>query len=205
MKSDTTTPISNEAAEDTILIEIAQGGVRGDRALRRLYDTYGQHLLRFFVYQGASATEAEDVLQDTLIKVYKNAAQYVGEGSEKSWIWQVARNTLLDAFRKSQRIKTEEVLVNSEQWSHFEETVASPRACVPNQGVDDCVAHGLEDFAQEMPERALALNLYLEGTSMDEIAMQIGRSAAATKEYLSQCRKKIKPYIAHCTEQLTDE
>jgi RNA polymerase sigma-70 factor (ECF subfamily) len=56
-----------------------------------------------------------------------------------------------------------------------------------------------------MPERALALNLYLEGTSMDEIAMQIGRSAAATKEYLSQCRKKIKPYIAHCTEQLTDE
>jgi RNA polymerase sigma-70 factor (ECF subfamily) len=190
--------------EDAILSEIAQGGARADRALRRLYDSLGQPMLRFFVFQGASADEAQDVLQDTLIKVYKSAGQYNGQGTAKAWIWQVARNTLLDAFRKSQRIRTDEVLVNPEQWSHFEESVASPQACHPAQSVDECVADGLERFALEMPDRALALNLYLEGASMEDISVQIGRSAAATKEYLSQCRKKIKPFIAQCTEQLAD-
>jgi RNA polymerase sigma-70 factor (ECF subfamily) len=70
--------------------------------------------------------------------------------------------------------------------------------------VDQCVADGLEQFAMEMPDRAVALNLYLEGASMEDISVQIGRSVSATKEYLSQCRKKIKPYIAHCTENLAD-
>jgi RNA polymerase sigma-70 factor (ECF subfamily) len=195
---------SSDTPEVSILSDIAKGGAIGDRALRRLYDVYGQQMLRFFVYQGASSDEAQDVLQDTLIKIYKSAAQFGGQGSEKSWIWQVARNTLLDAFRKSQRVRTEEVLVNPEQWQHFEESVASPMVCDPNQSVDECVANGLEQFALDMPDRALALNLYLEGHSMEEIADQIGRSASATKEYLSQCRKKIKPFIAHCTEQLAE-
>jgi RNA polymerase sigma factor (sigma-70 family) len=195
-----TTPAS---VEDEILLDIAQGGARADLALRRLYDVVGQSMLRFFVHQGASADESQDILQDTLIKVYKSAGQYVGQGTAKAWIWQVARNTLLDAFRKSQRIRADEISVKPEQWDHFEETVAAP-VCQADQSVDQCVADGLEQFAREMPDRAVALNLYLEGASMEDISVQIGRSVAATKEYLSQCRKKIKPFIAHCTDNLAD-
>lgn len=191
------------AMEEGILRDIAQGGARAESALRRLYDVVGQAMLRFFVHQGASADESQDILQDTLIKIYKSAGQYVGQGTAKAWIWQVARNTLLDAFRKSQRIRAEEISVHPEQWGHFEETVAAP-VCQFDQSVDACVADGLEKFALEMPDRAVALNLYLEGASMEDISVQIGRSVAATKEYLSQCRKKIKPYIAHCTENLAD-
>lgn len=183
--------------------DIGQGGAHADLALRRLYDLVGQSMLRFFVHQGASADESQDILQDTLIKVYKSAGQYVGRGTAKAWIWQVARNTLLDAFRKSQRIRADEISVKPEQWGYFEETVAAP-VCQADQSVDRCVADGLEQFALDMPDRAVALNLYLEGASMEDISVQIGRSVAATKEYLSQCRKKIKPYISHCTENLAD-
>jgi RNA polymerase sigma factor (sigma-70 family) len=195
--------VSPVSVEDGILRDIAQGGACADLALRQLYDLFGQSMLRFFVHQGASADESQDILQDTLIKVYKSAGQYAGQGTAKAWIWQVARNTLQDAFRKSQRIRADEISVKPEQWGHFEETVAAP-VCGSPQSVDQCVADGLEQFAMEMPDRAVALNLYLEGASMEDISVQIGRSVSATKEYLSQCRKKIKPYIAHCTENLAD-
>ena len=42
----------------------------------------------------------------------------------------------------------------------------------------------------------------VQGQRVDAIAEQIGRSGAATKEYLSQCRKKILPFIAHCAALL---
>jgi DNA-directed RNA polymerase specialized sigma24 family protein len=43
----------------------------------------------------------------------------------------------------------------------------------------------------------------MEGLSVADIGERIGRTVAATKEYLSQCKKKIQPFIAHCTEHLT--
>ena len=42
----------------------------------------------------------------------------------------------------------------------------------------------------------------MDGFSIEEIGLQIGRTVAATKEFLSQCRKKLKPYVAHCQDLL---
>jgi DNA-directed RNA polymerase specialized sigma24 family protein len=65
------------------------------------------------------------------------------------------------------------------------------------------VATGLGAFSNSEPERAYVLTLQMEGLSIQEIGQRIGRTVAATKEYLSQCKKKIQPFIAHCTEHLT--
>ena len=61
---------------------------------------------------------------------------------------------------------------------------------------------GLARFSEVAPDRAYALMLQMEDQSIDEIAAVIGRTNGATKEYLSQCKKKIKSYIEHCTELL---
>ena len=61
---------------------------------------------------------------------------------------------------------------------------------------------GLDEFGKREPERALVLLLQMDGHSIEEIGLRIGRTIAATKEYLSQCKKKIQPYIAHCIELL---
>ena len=71
-------------------------------------------------------------------------------------------------------------------------------------GIDACVAAGLLAFSADMPERAFVLGLQMDGLSIDAIGLQIGRSIAATKEYLSQCRKKIQPFIAHCADLLSN-
>lgn len=172
--------------------------------LRALYDSAGQAMLRFFVYKGATTDEAKDVLQETMVKIVRSAASFSGDGSAKAWIWQIARNCLVDHQRKAGTMANHETAVNDEQWEHLEKTTADPNAtiCLTEGSVDECVSAGLESFGGREPERALVLLLQMDGHSIEEIGLRIGRTIAATKEYLSQCKKKIQPYIVHCTELL---
>ena len=173
--------------------------------VRALYDKIGQSLLRFFVQRGVTGDEAKDVLQETMVKIVRSAANFNGEGSAVSWIWQIARNSLIDHQRKIGTLLNHETAVNDDQWDHLENTSADPNAkiCTTEDSVDECVSAGLESFGSREPERALVLLLQMDGHSIEEIGLRIGRTMAATKEYLSQCKKKIQPYISHCTEFLT--
>ena len=191
--------------EEDILRGICAGGRAREAAVVALYRGHAQALLRFFVHQGLGSDDARDLLQDTVVKIVRGAAGYDGKGAARAWIWQVARYALLDFLEKRGRLAARETSLSDEQWSELADTMpaaSNPQAAQGAQDVDDCVAAGLEAFAHEMPERAHALTLQMNGLSVAEIAERLGRSPGAAKEFLSQCRKKIQPFIAHCTALL---
>ena len=70
--------------------------------------------------------------------------------------------------------------------------------------IDDCVSHGIQAFGDMMPDRAYVLTRVLDGATVSDIGLEIGRTPGATKEYLSQCRKKVAPFIQECLELLAD-
>ena len=175
-----------------------------DSGVKTLFQSMGKPMLRYFVYRGGvSPDEAKDVLQETLIKIVRGAASFGGQGTAKAWMWQVARNCLVDHQRKQMSIAKREVAINDDQWDSLAERPAEPKPASPKSSVQECVAAGLDAFCIREPDRYLVLILQMEGTSIEEIGHRIGRTMAATKEYLSQCRKKIQPFIAHCTDLLT--
>ena len=59
---------------------------------------------------------------------------------------------------------------------------------------------GLQEFAKGMPERAFVIQMKLENLTNLQISERIGRTLAATKEYVSQSYKKLGPFIKHCEE-----
>lgn len=191
--------------EEEIISMIRVGGKSLDAGVKALYQSAAQPMLRFFVYQGLSGDDAKDVLQETFIKIIRSADTYAGAGTAKAWIWQLARNCLIDHHRKLGSVGKHELAVNDEQWSRLEETTAAPASpgWSSADSVDKCVADGLSAFSKIEPERAYVLTLQMEGQSIEEIGQRIGRTVGATKEYLSQCKKKIQPFIAHCTDYLT--
>ena len=69
--------------------------------------------------------------------------------------------------------------------------------------VDLCVSNGIKDFCAEHPDRGDALIHQMDGESIESLAGRKGKSPTAMKEYLSQCRKKLKPFIEHCYALLT--
>ena len=62
----------------------------------------------------------------------------------------------------------------------------------------ECVERGLDVFAAEHPDRARALEMQMDGEDVASIARRIGRTVSAAKEYLSQCKKKLAPYVEPC-------
>jgi len=191
--------------EEEIISLICAGGKAMDAGVKALYQSTAQPMLRYFVYQGMAGDDAKDVLQETLVKIVRSASGFSGGGSAKSWMWQVARNCLIDQQRKLGSLSKHEVAINDEQWTHLEETTAAPSNAFDSaQSIDECVATGLNNFSDIEPERAYVLTLQMEGQTIEEIGQRIGRTIGATKEYLSQCKKKIQPFISHCTELLNN-
>lgn len=190
--------------EDDIIRLIRTGGRAMDAGVKALYQSAAQPMLRFFVYKGVSGDDAKDVLQETFVKIVRNVDSFSAEGSAQAWIWQIARNCLIDHQRKQGSLTDHETAVNDEQWESLEETTPDQNAatCGRSRSVDECVSDGFEKFNRVEPERAMVLMLQMDGSSIEEIGNQIGRTMVATKEYLSQCRKKIQPFISHCTDLL---
>lgn len=77
--------------EEEIIMLIRTGGKALDAGVKALYQSTAQAMLRFFVYQGVSGQDAQDILQDTVVKIVRSADSYGGTGTAKAWIWQRTR------------------------------------------------------------------------------------------------------------------
>ena len=183
-----------------LLDRVRSGGRAGDAAVTAIYKRYRLPLLRFFVSQGLTPDDASDVLQETVIRIVRGAASYTGEGAARSWIWQVARNSLTDVLRKRKLLREHEA-----PFDDFEEVLGTVEDDAPNpeeaSGADamrKCVEKGMAAFRQVTPDRHFVLMLQAQEHSIEEISQRIGRTAGATKVYLFQCREKLRPFLQPC-------
>jgi len=189
--------------EEQLIKMIQQGGKAAQAAFGRIYSSKAVEFRRFFIANGLTLEDAKDVTQETFVKIVRNIDSFRGEGAANAWLWQIARNCLTDHIRK--RCARPEDTANDERWSIIEQNSEALRlqdAIAFEGNVDNCVSAGLQRFEREEPERAYALMLQMEDHSTTIIGERIGRSPGATREYLSQCRKKLQPFIEHCLEHL---
>lgn len=183
--------------DEQILTLIVKGGHDNHlRAFNAIYQDWAHPMKSFFMARGCTLQDADDVFQEVVLKIWKNARQFNGQGSAKAWAWSTARNTLIDHFRRSQKHPVMDTLNGDPD----DPVIPAP---TPSVHPDDCVEAGLDRFAAVAPDRAYALELWSAGTDLQEIADRIGRRYGATRQYLMECRKKLKPFLAPCLELLT--
>lgn len=70
-----------------------------------LYETYHRDVYQYIFYMVKDKAITEDLLQETYIKVLQAYEKFRGESSEKTWLFSIARHTVMDYFRKQQRRK----------------------------------------------------------------------------------------------------
>ncbi|MDD2721849.1 MAG: sigma-70 family RNA polymerase sigma factor [Gallionella sp.] len=186
----------NETETRALLRRIAGGGRPAEAAMEQLFRLYASRIKAFFRHHRMTDEEAADLLQETFIKVYRSADKFKGESKVSTWVWTIARNCMLDYLRsKKSHDSLDELLEEGD----------SPEVLIDDAGHEDqrdmrnCVQRGFLSFAQVFPERAYALRLAaFEGWEMDELANFLSRTPAATREYISQCRKKLSPFLEPC-------
>ena len=169
-------------------------------------------MLRYFERQRLSPEEAADALQETFHNVVRAlgsaTAGFSGASGNPAafdaWLWAIARNCLTNAVRRRLEGDSLDALADDDALDAY--LAAHPQLVThdtPAGDATDCVAAALRTFEAAHPGRGEALRLaHTEGWSGEQMAVYLGRSHGATREYLSQCRAKFEPFVKHCLEWL---
>ena len=82
-------------------IQLVQGCIKGDVICQKqLYELYARKMMGVCLRYTKSHDEAEDMLQDGFIKMFKSIGQYNGNGSLEGWVRRIMVNTALASLRK---------------------------------------------------------------------------------------------------------
>lgn len=63
-------------------------------------DNYADEFLRFTILRVSSKDEAEDLVQETFFSALKSRANFRGDSSEKTWLYNILKNKIIDHYRK---------------------------------------------------------------------------------------------------------
>ncbi|MEE9432368.1 MAG: RNA polymerase sigma factor [Melioribacteraceae bacterium] len=97
---------------ETELIESCKSG--DGEAFRKLMHTSRQQLFGYLWRMGGSQYAAEEMFQETLIKVWKGIKNYNYENKFTSWLFSIAHNTAIDHIRKNKRKSNEVEIIESD-------------------------------------------------------------------------------------------
>ena len=86
-------------------VELVLGVAARDRgAFVALFERYAGRVKAYAIRAGASASDADEIAQDVMVSVWRNAARFdPARASPSTWIFAIARNRRIDAFRRAGR------------------------------------------------------------------------------------------------------
>lgn len=180
-------PVKMPRTMSDLLQKVAQA--RDVEAFRKLFELYGPRVKSYMMRQGADATTAEDLAQETLLTVWRKAQLYSDEkGSATTWIFTIARNLRIDRLRR-------EVSWQPLPEDRDEEASdgPSPEEEVTERERRDKVRAVLATLPPDQSE-VVTLS-YVEGLSHSEIAERLGLPLGTVKSRMRLAYQKVKEAV----------
>jgi RNA polymerase sigma-70 factor (ECF subfamily) len=169
-------------SEDTILIEQAQAGQ--SVAFTALYQRYVDKIYKFVFYKTMHKETAEDLTSKVFFKVLKKINTYKeGSASFQTWLYTVARNTVIDHYRSQ---KKDYNIDDIWDLSNKEDIAENVEVNIQIEKVKEY----LKDLKTDQRE-IIMLRLW-QGLSYKEIAEVIGKNEANCKVIYSRTVKKMR-------------
>jgi RNA polymerase sigma-70 factor (ECF subfamily) len=170
----------------TVDEKIIQECIAGKRrAQNQLYNAFAPGMLGVCMRYCINRAEAEDVLQEGFVKVFRYIKNFRSDGSFEGWIRRIMVNTAITNYNKRSKVYHEEVTENT---LSIEDDSSGEEVYMP---VDREI---LMRLIQQLPDGyRMVLNLYVfEGYKHREISGILDISENTSKSQLSKARKYLK-------------
>lgn len=168
---------------DTRLSALWEGCLQNDRKQQeQLYRILAPKMLAVCMRYAKDKDEAQDIMQEGFIKMFKNMKNYRGEGSLEGWIRRIMVHSAISRYRKAKTM----VLVDD--FSEQNIQVSSSR------NGNNLEANELMQMVQELPTTYRSVfNMYaIEGYSHLEISRRLGVSELLSRTTLHRARTILK-------------
>lgn len=163
---------------------IARGLRRRDpQLLDRLIEQYQHRLLRYLVYLAGNRELAEDLFQETWIRVLERGHQYDGRHEFITWLYAVARNLTIDYLRKKHPVSLDG-LMGDEEHAPAEPADTRPSAweVVAQHEQAERISAALVGIPADYRETVVLR--FQEGLALEEIATVTGAPVGTVKSRL---------------------
>jgi len=179
------------------------GGGAIEGALRALDRSFHAILHRECLRTLRDTDLARDLVQETFIKVWQRCASFRGDSELLPWIRAILRHTILDRLRQPAREVPMEVdgrmsfELERQMTVLGEEQGSPPDDELRRRQLEECFARCWKRFESAAPAHAAVMAWIVEdGLRNEEISELLGRSPGATREFVSQCRKRARVHLA---------
>jgi len=175
---------NNHIQEEAALIRECIGGNR--KAQEQLYRTFAPKMYAVCLRYAGNSDDAEDLMQDGFLKVYKYLPSYRAEGSFEGWIRKIIVFTCIEHLRRKPRPVNEEVenvAVEDKELTGYDRIAMQDLMKIINQ---------LSDGYRTI------VNLYLiEGYGHKEIGKMLGISEGTSKSQLARAKNILQKKIEY--------
>jgi RNA polymerase sigma-70 factor, ECF subfamily len=178
----------------TTLEQIIKKAKAGDQdAFSSLYNAYFKKIYTFIFYRVSHKEIAEDLAEDVFIKAYHKISTIKDAKSFEAWLYQIARNRVIDHYREK---KIEVNIDELENVLEYESTVVD----AVNLGYDQKLL--LELLGNLSDEQQLVIRLkFLDELENFEIAALIGKTEGAIRVIQHRALAKLQELIKHSSRK----
>ncbi|MFI3306019.1 MAG: RNA polymerase sigma factor [Rikenellaceae bacterium] len=176
-------------AEDKLLVQWSLDG--DNKAFEFLITRYNESIRRLLQScLGANADhQIDDLMQESLIKVFLNLHRYDPHYTFGQWIYTIARNTFIDSFRKRQ----DQTSLDEHFSTTPEERGPNPEQSIINRQkrwqIEECIAH-LSPRHQELFKMR-----FFDEYSYEEIAEKLDMPLGSVKTNIHRARSQMCKYL----------
>ncbi len=180
-----------------------ENAIEGDQsAFREIYEQYKAPLFNFIVRMTGNRADAEDILQNVFVKIFRKITTLRASGAFTTWLFTTARNETINHIRKRDRRKFDSI-ENDDNHQLDEQILSSNHRHVTPEtnATDSDLQKKVEAALMEVPEvnRAAFVLGVLEGYSYKEVGEMLDCSVSNVKLRVFRTRailtKKLRPYF----------
>ncbi|PWU12497.1 MAG: RNA polymerase subunit sigma-24 [Terriglobia bacterium] len=162
-------------------------------AFRLLVERHSRALFRLAFRMTGNESDAEDVVQETFLRAYRQLARFDERASFGTWIYRIATNYSLDLVRSRNR--------RSERWQSLDEEAGDPLLSAPSgDPAPDRLAQSGEvrqHLAAAMDELSAAERTafvlrHFEGMSIEDVGRTLGCQPGAAKHSVFRAVQKLR-------------
>ena len=185
---------------DAATVALARDG--DSVAFRALVERHGRAVFRLAHRMTGNAQDAEDVVQETFLKAYKQLGRFESRANFGTWLHRIAVNCSIDLIRSRPHRESGHDADDLEHFGAVSEVHESgqktPERLMLSTEVYERVTGAMGSLSQM--ERAAFVLRHFEGQSIDDISRSLGLKVNATKHSIFRAVRKMRtalePFVA---------
>ena len=184
------------AQEDTKLAVLTKEG--NETSFRVLFDKHYSWVYSKTYRMLCNHQDTEEVSLDIFMKVWQKIDKWdTNQGSFQAWLNVVAKNTIIDAIRKKERIR--EALLSMEDESEvplveYKDSRPTPDKQVESQEAQEVLEQALQ-LVKKPNHRVAWILRHLEGYSIAEISQTLQRKEGTVKIWIFRCTEELRQIL----------